>query len=65
MDMTRTLKKKILFSVVSAATSVLVSYLATRIRSRLLDKKDFTHKDKQLNRALIASMDCSDPVAKY
>lgn len=65
MDTNKSLKKKIIVSMVSAAASVLISYVATKIRSRVLEKKNFKQKDRELNRALIASMDCSDPVAKY
>lgn len=65
MEATKTLKRKIVFSLISAAASVLITYAATLMKSRITEKKDVAEKDKNLNSALNDSMDCSDPVAKY
>jgi hypothetical protein len=65
MEATKSLKRKIAFSLISAAASVLITYAASLMKSRITAKKALDEKDKNLNSALKDSMDCSDPVAKY
>lgn len=59
------LKKKILWSIAGTVVSALVPVVIAKVRSLVLEKKEFKKKDENLNKALVASMDCSDPVAKY
>ena len=59
------LKKKIFWSILGTVVTTLTPLVIAKIRSMALEKKDLKKRDESLNRALIASMDCSDPVAKY
>ncbi|MBI1333053.1 MAG: hypothetical protein JST12_09055 [Armatimonadetes bacterium] len=63
--MTKSLKQRLLWSMVTAAAGVLVSYGVSRLRSKMLGESRHDRDERILGRALIDSMDCSDPVAKY
>ena len=65
METSKSVKKAILVSCVSAATSVLVTYAGQRLLTKMAERKQFATTDKKLTMALRDSMDCSDPVAKY
>ena len=65
MEASKSWKKAVLVSMVSAATSIFVAYVGKRLLARVAEHKQFTNKDKYLTYALEDSMDCSDPVAKY
>ena len=49
----------------SAAASVLVTFIGKRIISKVSERKQLVQNDLKLTNALEDSMDCSDPVAKY
>lgn len=65
METSKSFKKAILVSMISAATSVFVTYIGRRILNGMADRKQFAVQDKKLDNALKDSMDNSDPVAKY
>ncbi len=65
MAPSKSLKKAVLVSVLSAGTGVLVTFVGKQILSRLEKQKQFARDDKNLTSSLKDSMDCSDPVAKY
>lgn len=65
MATSKSLKNAVLVSAVSAAISVLVTYVGKQLLSRIDKQKQFALEDKKLTRSLKDSMDCSDPIAKY
>ncbi len=65
METSKSFKKAMVLSVVSAASSVLIAFAARRLATFLLTRHQLAHADKNLNTALVDSMDCSDAVAKY
>jgi hypothetical protein len=65
METSKSFKKAMVLSVVSAASSVLIAFAARRLATYLLARHQLAHTDKNLNTALVDSMDCSDAVAKY
>lgn len=65
METSKSFKKAMVLSVVSAASSVLIAFAARRLATFMLTRRQLAHTDKNLNVALVDSMDCSDAVAKY
>ena len=65
MESTKSFKKAVLVSVVSAAASVLVTYLGHKLFGVMAEKRKFAIEDRKLDGALKDSMDGSDAVAKY
>ncbi len=65
METSKSFKKAMVLSVVSAASSVLIAFAARRLATFMLTRRELVHTDKNLNAALEDSMDCSDAVAKY
>ena len=65
MATSKSLKKAVLVSAISAGTSVLFTYLGKQILARMDKRKKLAQEDKNLTSSLKDSMDCSDPVAKY
>lgn len=65
MESSKSIKKAVLVSVISAAVSVLITFATKKVLSAVANRRMTTHEDAKLTTALEDSMDCSDAVAKY
>ena len=65
MENTKSFKKAILITMVSAVTSLVVTAIGKKLLSVVSERRQLAAKDTKLNMALEDSMDCSDAVAKY
>ncbi len=65
METSKSVKKAVLISVISAVVSVFATFATRKVLTAVTSRRLRAQKDSNLTAALEDSMDCSDPVAKF
>lgn len=65
MAITHAIKRKVVYTLASMVVTAAASYLTAKLKQKLERDKNQRLDERKLETALVHSMDCSDPVAKY